>query len=50
MICEHAELTLNELAYWEDSDSLKRLWLAIAFTCTTNMSVIGYNAQHCKNT
>ncbi len=30
-------------------DSSERLWLATAFLSSTESTVIGYNAQHCRN-
>ncbi len=44
-VLQSGELKLNEL--WRSW--LTCLRLAIAFTCSTNISVIGRNAQCCKN-
>ncbi len=51
MVCEFVELILNKLRCIEQIlINLNTSTLPIMFTRSTNMSVIGNNAQRCKNT
>ncbi len=45
--------SVSECAHWTNhrcfsGDSSEGLWLANAFISSTELRVIGYNAQHCK--